>query len=171
VRWNEEKEQQAPAVLATAPVLTVNSHRKNNSTNSVKFGGLVIVPSTRGSSPGNSSHCFTCTSSPDQVSRNSVDNHTDDSGPTPGRKAQPLDMVFSSELRNKRPQLYLVGKNSHSLRSDESKFFRGHSISSSQILGGSGSIRFVRSPDSGKFTTKASSPFMLFLTLGQLGET
>jgi hypothetical protein len=36
--------------------VAANSHRKNNSTNSVKFGGPVLAPSTRGSSPGKSAH-------------------------------------------------------------------------------------------------------------------
>ena len=34
---------QSTADLSTAPVLTANSHRKNNSTNSVKFGGPVLA--------------------------------------------------------------------------------------------------------------------------------
>jgi hypothetical protein len=86
--------------LATAPVLTANSHRKNNSTNSIKFGGPVLAPSTRGSSPGKNAHPSTRTSSPDRVSRVSQDNYTDDGRPTPGPKTQPLDLEFSSEPRN-----------------------------------------------------------------------
>jgi hypothetical protein len=57
-----------------------------------------------------SAHPSTCTSSPDQVSRISVDNHADDGGATQGPKTQPLDMEISFESCNKRPQLYLGGK-------------------------------------------------------------